>query len=110
MLGYRLRDGKLEIVPEEAELVQYIFLSYLSGASMLSIAKELNAHGIPTLNSGRWNRTSVRCVLINEKYTGDMILQKTYRKKDASCNAAYIRHTSRQRGSKTGTAPTDTRS
>ena len=79
MLGYRLRDGKLEIVPEEAEIVQYIFSSYLSGASMLSIAKELNAQGILTLNSGRWNRTSIRCVLVNEKYTGDMILQKTFR-------------------------------
>lgn len=79
MLGYRLGDGKLEVVPEEAKLVQHIFSSYLSGMSMTAIAKELNACSIPATVSDVWNRTSIHTILTNEKYTGNMVLQKTYR-------------------------------
>lgn len=78
MLGYRLGEGKLEIVPEEAEIVRQIFSDYLSGMSMLAITKRLNAQGIPSPLGGTWSRMSVRHILANEKYTGDMILQKTY--------------------------------
>ena len=43
MLGYRrTKSGKLEIVPEEAEIVRMIFLYYLSGMGKLAIAKKLN--------------------------------------------------------------------
>ena len=52
-LGYRIADGKnLEIVPEEAELVRWMYSSYLSGHSTEWIAKELRARGVPT-SSGR---------------------------------------------------------
>ena len=79
MLGYRLGDGKLEVVPEEAELVQHIFSSYLSGMSARAITKALNAQGIPAPCLGTWNRASVLRILTNENYTGNMFLQKTYR-------------------------------
>ena len=42
MLGYRLKDGRYEIVPEEAEIVRRIFRDYLSGLGYLAIAKQLN--------------------------------------------------------------------
>ncbi len=79
MLGYRLGDGKLEIVPEEAEIVRQIFAMYMSGMSMLAIAKQLNAEGVPGPASSLWNRITVMRILTNEKYAGDMVLQKTYR-------------------------------
>lgn len=79
MLGYRLGEGKLEVVPEEAELVRQIFSDYLSGMSMLAIAKQLNRDNVPAQNSSFWRMSSIRSILANEKYTGDMILQKTYR-------------------------------
>lgn len=79
MLGYRLGNGKLEIVPEEAKIVRQIFSDYLSGTSVLAIAKSLNAQEIPSPTGKIWGRTSVHSVLTNEKYTGNMILQKTYR-------------------------------
>jgi DNA invertase Pin-like site-specific DNA recombinase len=78
MLGYRLRDGKLQIVPEEAEIVRRIFSEYLSGKGKLAIAKSLNADGIGTINGGRWRESVIHKILQNEKYTGDLLLQKTY--------------------------------
>lgn len=79
MLGYRLEQGKLVVVEDEAELVQQIFQDYLSGMSVLAIAKRLNALGIPSPTSGIWGRSTVYHILTNEKYTGNMVLQKTYR-------------------------------
>lgn len=79
MLGYRLEHGKLIVVEEEAELVRQIFQNYLSGMSVLAVAKRLNALGIPSPTSGIWGRSSVYGILTNEKYAGNMVLQKTYR-------------------------------
>jgi DNA invertase Pin-like site-specific DNA recombinase len=47
MLGYRLVDGKFQIVPEEAEIVRGIFANYLSGMGKQAIAKKLSDMGIP---------------------------------------------------------------
>ncbi len=78
MLGYRLKDGKLEIVPEEAEIVRQIFNDYLSGMGLIAIAKKLNRMQIRTIKGGTWYYNSVRKVLTNEKYAGSLLLQKTY--------------------------------
>ena len=79
MLGYRLEQGKLVVVEDEAEIVRQIFQDYLSGMSILAVAKRLNALGIPSPTSGIWGRSSVYGILTNEKYAGNMVLQKTYR-------------------------------
>lgn len=42
LLGYRLKNGKYEIVPEEAEIVLRIFSEYLGGNGCGKIAKDLN--------------------------------------------------------------------
>lgn len=79
MMGYRLKDGVLTVVPEEAELVRMIFSDYLSGMGENAIAKKLIRMGIAPMRSQRpWNRTSIRYILTNEKYCGNMLLQKTY--------------------------------
>lgn len=79
MLGYRLKDGILTVVPEEAEIVRQIFEDYLSGMGENAIAKKLIRMGIAPMRSERlWNRTSIRRILTNEKYCGNMLLQKTY--------------------------------
>ena len=79
MLGYRLEDGKLHIIPEEAALVRQIFTDYLSGMGVLAISKKLNVAGVPTRNGGPWTQQTVRKILRNDKYTGSLILQKTFR-------------------------------
>lgn len=79
MLGYYLKDGQLTIIPEEAEIVRQIFDDYLSGMGRLAIAKKLNEMHVPTVRgTGEWREGSIFRILHNEKYTGDMVLQKTY--------------------------------
>lgn len=79
-LGYTKDENKhLVIVPEEAEIVKRIYREYLEGASMLKIARGLEADGI--LNGAgkeRWHTSNVNQILRNEKYIGDALLQKTY--------------------------------
>lgn len=77
MLGYRLKDGTLCVVPEEAEIVKIIFTDFLSGMGKNAIARKLNDMGIPTLSNSVWRDNTIDGILKNEKYTGDMILQKT---------------------------------
>ena len=76
--GYRNNDGVMEIIPDEAEAVKYIFSEFLSGMSTQAIAKELQEHGIRTKRGGRWQRSTILGILKNEKYTGDVLLQKTW--------------------------------
>lgn len=76
--GYINADGKMEVVPEEAEIVRTIFNEYINGKGAFLIAKELNERGIPSKRGTIWHPSTVQGVLKNEKYTGDVIFQKTY--------------------------------
>ena len=80
LLGYQKgADGKPEIVPEEAETVRRIYRSYLRGASLGAIERELSAEAVPTAEGVKgWSRQVIRNILTNEKYIGDALLQKTY--------------------------------
>ena len=79
-LGYTKDENKrLVVVPEEAEIIKRIYREYLEGASMLKIARGLEADGI--LNGAgkeRWHTSNINQILRNEKYIGDALLQKTY--------------------------------
>ena len=79
MLGYRLIDGEMIIIPEEAELVRKIFDYYLSGMGRGEIAKALMSENIQPMYCDIWRSNTIAKILKNEKYTGDMLLQKTYR-------------------------------
>lgn len=80
LLGYKKGENDLpEIVPEEAEIVKEIFRSYLDGMSLKQIADSLNSRGIKTKHKQtEWQTEVVKSILVNEKYTGDALLQKTY--------------------------------
>ena len=78
MLGYRLMNGKMVVVPEEVEIVRRIFSDYLSGMGQYAIAKQLILENIRPESGNKWTESSIRKILTNEKYTGNMILQKTY--------------------------------
>lgn len=79
MLGYRAKNGVFEIVPEEAETVRLVFKWYLDGLGRQSIANRLNELGIPTRFEKTWHRDTISKILRNEKYAGDLLLQKTFR-------------------------------
>lgn len=77
--GYTLSpNGELEINPREAKVVCWIFERYLSGDSLGRIATGLEKQGIlsPT-GRPKWNREAIDKLLSNEKYTGQVMLQKT---------------------------------
>ncbi len=79
MLGYkRNHDGVLEIIPDEAEIVKLIFNSYLSGMGKLAIANMLNEMHISTKFDNEWTAEAIRRILTNEKYCGELMLQKFY--------------------------------
>ena len=79
MLGYRKgEDGKPEIVPKEAEVVERIFTMYLAGMTLEDIAKTLQAENMQFENkSFVFKRSTILSMLKNEKYCGDSILQKS---------------------------------
>ena len=79
ILGYRYENGAYVIQPEEAEVVRSIYADYLSGMGVAAIMKKLNAAGAPTRFGNKWSQSGVQRVLHNYTYTGNLLLQKTYR-------------------------------
>ena len=73
------QGSTLEIVPEQAEVVRNIFNWYLQGDSFHRIATKLYESQIPSpTGKEKWTAAAISKLLSNEKYTGDVILQKTY--------------------------------
>lgn len=79
-MGYTKDDkGNLAIVPEEAEIVRRIFRMYLEGSSLVQITRSLEEDKIKTVTGkDNWNTSVISRMLVNEKYMGDALLQKTY--------------------------------
>lgn len=80
LLGYEKGpDGKPRIVPEQAEVVRFIYDRYLAGDTTREIKAALEAKGTPTVSGkGTWMASHIRSILTNEKYCGDVLLQKTF--------------------------------
>ncbi|WP_154443037.1 recombinase family protein, partial [Tissierella pigra] len=73
------KTGELVIVPEQAEIVRRIFRMYLEGSSILEITRVLEADKIKTVTGkDTWHPGVIERMLINEKYMGDVLMQKTY--------------------------------
>ena len=70
--GYRNgEDGTLEIVKEEAPVVELIFRLYTRDRmGMRLIVQHLNERGITTRRGGNWNVVSIRDILKNTVYIG----------------------------------------
>jgi len=79
-LGYtKDEDKRLVIDPDGAEIVKRIYREYLEGASLLQIARGLEADGVLTAaGKAKWRPETLKKILQNEKYIGDALLQKTY--------------------------------
>ncbi|MGQ9572513.1 MAG: recombinase family protein [Dehalococcoidia bacterium] len=70
--GYRVGPRRrLEVVPEEAAVVRYIFRLYLrDGLGIRLIARRLNEEGVRTHRNGLWSMVTVRDILRNRSYLG----------------------------------------
>ena len=76
--GYRkTKDGEIVIEPDEAAIVRMIFKMYQYGIPMTDILDELTFIQAPSARGKQtWNKTALKYLLENEKYIGDMRLQK----------------------------------
>ena len=72
-------DGEPEIVPDEAEVVRKVFKLYLNGYSISGIEKYLTENKLFNREGKPFSSSVIRSMLSNEKYVGDLLLQKTYR-------------------------------
>ena len=93
--GYKKSDDnhhKLVIDPETAPIVRDIYSRFISGESVLSITRHLNSLGIPNpsayksmnnpnykpqSSSSLWVDSTVRRILSNEMYIGNMVQGKS---------------------------------
>ena len=78
LFGYRLVNGTFILLPDEAAIVKRVFDEYLSGKGTEAIANGLNADGL-TNRGGKWYPSVIAHMLRNIDYTGNLLLQKTYR-------------------------------
>lgn len=78
--GYRKdKSGELTPYPPEAEIIKLIFGWHDAGVSLRGISKRLSGMGIKSPRGGNiWRIETIRKLLNNEKYRGDVLLQKTY--------------------------------
>ena len=80
LYGYKKdADGKFYIIPEQAEVVQEIYERYKNGASLRNLKDWLESNHIKTvLGTEEWSVSAIKGILTNEKYCGDVLLQKTF--------------------------------
>lgn len=64
------KDGKYEIVPDQAEIVREIFNRVIDGWPHIDIMEDLNARGIKNRDGRQWQRTTFDKLLRNEQYVG----------------------------------------
>lgn len=79
LLGYRYDGEKYVIVPEEAEIVRFMFNRYLEGVGFRTIARKLTEKGIKSVRGFEFKAENpIKGILTNEVYVGDRLLQKKY--------------------------------
>ena len=77
--NYDLITKQITINEEQAEVIKYIFERYVDGIGSSTIAKELKAKGIKSpKGNDNWNESTIRGILKNEKYIGDVLMGKTF--------------------------------
>ena len=80
LLGYEKNpDGEMVVNAEQAETVRRIYEMYLSGQTLRSIKEALESGGFKnSAGTMEWTTSNLRTILSDEKYCGDVLLQKTF--------------------------------
>ena len=76
--GYRWEGDRLVVEPEEAKIVKMIFDDFLNGLSAESTEKKLEQMGVKSYKGQHFGNTSIRQILSNVTYTGNLLFQKEY--------------------------------
>ena len=71
LFGYEMKDGKLYALDEEAQIVRKIYMDYMSGRSLKSIAEELTSIGVTYyLDKTIWSKNIISRILADPRYAG----------------------------------------
>lgn len=85
--GYILKNGKLTINEEQADVVKLIFELYKQGKGINGIRKELESRAILSpAGLTKWKDSSIQAMLLNEKYMGTL-------KQHKEITTDYLEHT-----------------
>ena len=76
--GYRWEGDHLVIHEEEAKIVRLIYNNYLNGLSAETTEKQLAEMGVKSYKGQHFGNTSIRQILGNITYTGNLLFQKEY--------------------------------
>jgi site-specific DNA recombinase len=63
-------DKDINIIPDQAETVRFIFNQYINGWGYPRISKELNHRGIKTFYGSTWGYSSIHKIVHNPVYAG----------------------------------------
>lgn len=80
LFGYNVTTDGIQVDEREAAIVREIFTRFNGGESLSAISRDLNGRGCERTFGGTWCADRIRNLLSNEKYTGNALLQKQYRK------------------------------
>lgn len=80
LLGYRYDDEqkKYIIIPDEAESVRWMFQMYIDGLPLHTIADNMNDAGIRSVLGNKFSEGTIRQLIFNEVYAGNILRQKCY--------------------------------
>ena len=80
LYGYQKDENeKFSIIPEQSEVVREIYERYKNGASLRNLKDWLESNHIKTvLGTEEWSVSAIKGILTNEKYCGEVLLQKTF--------------------------------
>ena len=97
LTGYRIHKGEFTIEPAQAAITRMIFEDYAAGMGRNAIRRKLLGMGVRSLFGGEWSDADLRELLCNEKYVGDVVMQKYFRddhmaKKDRRNNGELDRY------------------
>ena len=79
LFGYRITRDRIEIDPDSAAIVREVFQRVVNGDTFGSIARDLTERGVDREFGGEWTSSRIRDMVANEKYTGNSLLQKSYK-------------------------------
>ena len=91
-MGYDMgEDGKLVINEKQAKIVRRVFHLFEEGYTPSYIGRILREDGVKGVKSKSWASSVIQAMLKNEKYAGDILMQKTYTP-DFLTKKKYINH------------------
>lgn len=79
LYGYRhTAEEMYRIVPEEADIVREIFTRFVRGELPSEILRDMKRRGVRPPAGDTWKTLQLHRMIHNEKYIGDVVLQKNY--------------------------------